>query len=142
MTREEAIRWLKDMKDTIELYNSLSNSYTFDKFPQALDMAISALKGEKDGIIRYKLSKPIEYIELVYTDKEVTQLSYDSNITLVTPKAEKQTEPSDLISRAELLKPIEESYRNAGLHSEDYHKIKRWIKKAPSVSAERVGDKK
>ena len=43
MTREEAIEWLKTMKDTIELYNDLSKSYTFDKFPQAIDMAISAL---------------------------------------------------------------------------------------------------
>ena len=44
MKRDEAIEWLKEMKDTIELYNALSNSYTFDKFPQAIDMAISALE--------------------------------------------------------------------------------------------------
>ena len=43
MTREEALQWLKEMKDTIELYNDLSKSYTFDKYPQAIDIAISAL---------------------------------------------------------------------------------------------------
>ena len=54
MTREEAIKWLKDMKDTIELYNSLSNSYTFDKFPQAIDMAISALSAEENRPIKVR----------------------------------------------------------------------------------------
>ena len=48
MTREEAIQWLEEMKATIELYNSLSKSYTFDKFPQAIDMAIEALS-ERTG---------------------------------------------------------------------------------------------
>ena len=50
MTREEATRWLKEMKDTIELYNDLSKSYTFDKYPQAIDMAISALSAEPKTI--------------------------------------------------------------------------------------------
>ena len=43
MDRKEAIEWLKTMKDTIELYNALNNSYTFDKYPQAIGMAIESL---------------------------------------------------------------------------------------------------
>ena len=90
MTREEAIELLKHCES--EHYCSqFTGKLNCDRCNKriALDMAISALKGEKDGRIRYKLSKPIEYIELVYTDKEVTQLSYDPNITLVTPKADR-----------------------------------------------------
>ena len=38
-----------------------------------------------------------------------------------------------LIDADALLKPIEESWKHAGLHAEDYKKIKKWIKNAPSV---------
>lgn len=40
---------------------------------------------------------------------------------------------SDLISREGLLKRVEESWKNAGLHSEDYRKIKKWIRSVPSA---------
>ena len=78
MTREEAIQWLKEMKDTIELYNDLSKSYTFDKYPQAIDMAISALHFEAD-----------------------------CRSCMWREKYEEQTEPSDLISHEEAWKQIE-----------------------------------
>ena len=100
MTREEAIELLKHCES--EHYCSqFTGKLNCDRCNKriALDMAISALKGEKDGRIRYKLSKPIEYIELVYTDKEVTQLSYDPNITLVTPKADRPTDDDDIKDR-------------------------------------------
>ena len=85
MTKEEAIKRIQQDLD-------VNGKYLSKEYKEALNMAISALKGEKDGRIRYKLSKPIEYIELVYTDKEVTQLSYEPNITLVTPKADRPTD--------------------------------------------------
>ena len=78
MTREEAIQWLKEMKDTIELYNDLSKSYTFDKYPQAIDMAISALHFEAD-----------------------------CRSCMWREKYEEQTEPSDLISHEEAWNTIE-----------------------------------
>ena len=91
MTREEAITYLK------VIWNRYTAEYEIEaETKEAIDMAISALKEEKDGRIRYKLSKPIEYIELDYTDKEVTKLSYDSNITLVTPKGEQQNEYNNI----------------------------------------------
>ena len=65
MTREEAIEWLKEMKDTIELYNALSNSYTFDKYPQAIDMAIEALSNQQKWIDEELQNYLIEHADLV-----------------------------------------------------------------------------
>lgn len=131
----------------------------FCTYREAIDMAISALKEEKDGKILYKLSTPIEYIELDYTNKEVTKLSYDSNITLVTPKREQQNEynnitespnnvveknddviePTDLISRAEAINKVMMDEYNL---LKPLHKgvVEDYINNLPSVSAERVGE--
>ena len=43
-----------------------------------------------------------------------------------------------LIDADALMMPINASWRDAGLHSEDYGKIKRWIKNAPTIEAEPV----
>ena len=43
-----------------------------------------------------------------------------------------------LIDADALMMPINASWRDAGLHSEDYGKIKRWIKNAPTIEAELV----
>ena len=43
-----------------------------------------------------------------------------------------------LIDADALMSRIEDSARNAGLHSEDYRKIKRFIAKAPTIDAEPV----
>lgn len=39
-----------------------------------------------------------------------------------------------LIDADVLLKRAEESFKNAGLHGEDYRKFKKWLRKAPTVS--------
>lgn len=44
MTREEAINTLKEIKITLETYNEWVGTKLFYKYPQALDMAISALQ--------------------------------------------------------------------------------------------------
>lgn len=38
-----------------------------------------------------------------------------------------------LIDADELIKPMQESYNSAGLHGEDYRKVMKWIKRAPTV---------
>ena len=43
-----------------------------------------------------------------------------------------------LIDADALMMPINASWRDAGLHSEDYGKIKRWIKNAPTIEADPV----
>ena len=94
MTREETIKWLKEMKDTIELYNDLSKSYIFDKYPQAIDMAISALEVQKCHI---------------------------------------NTEPSDLISRADAIEAVEDNSYGMGSRAS--------VKAINALpSAERVGE--
>lgn len=39
-----------------------------------------------------------------------------------------------LIDADAILKRAEESFKNAGLHVEDYRKFKKWLRKAPTVS--------
>ena len=185
MTREEALQWLKEMKDTIELYNALSNSYTFDKFPQAIDMAISALQEESrpikvrnDGTLFIKVLD-VSKVERVIIGDDTTALRHDfpkpfSNYITESPNevdekndeviksvrckncewfknceyfekppCTKQTEPSDLISRAEALMELNGACSNW----QDDAKVAEIIHNLPSchnciecesVSAERV----
>ena len=131
MTREEAISWLKEMKDTIELYNDLSKSYTFDKYPQAIDMAISALHFEADCrscMWREKYEEQTEPSDLA---KDCENLAKDCE--------------TDLISRADALEQMAQA--ECGLHYEDCEADNCWclyikrILDLPSVSAERVVEK-
>lgn len=45
MTREEAINTLKEIKITLETYNSWSKTQSFSEYPQALEKAIYAIQG-------------------------------------------------------------------------------------------------
>ena len=46
---------------------------------------------------------------------------------------------ADLIDRKKLLTRIEDSWNSAGLHGEDYRKIKKWLRCAPTFEAEKHG---
>lgn len=43
-----------------------------------------------------------------------------------------------LIDADAILKRAEESFKNAGLHGEDYRKFKKWLRKAPTIDAVEV----
>ena len=123
MTREEAITWLKGMKDTIELYNDLSKSYTFDKYPQAIDMAISALS----------------VIEQTKWERDTALATLEEHGIGLGQRAE----PSDLISRADTLAKIKEYCIDGDSEVQkwfDTMGIEEVINTMPSVSAERVGE--
>ena len=120
MTREEAINWLKEMKDTIELYNALSNSYTFDKFPQAIDMAISALTEHKDCTDflcwlleeimdeeNWEINAEADGEIIARKLKKLGLLDSKDGYYVRTPMYEALTEPSDLISHEEAWDMIE-----------------------------------
>lgn len=43
-----------------------------------------------------------------------------------------------LIDADELLKRVEHSWQNAGLHSVDYHKFKKWVHLMPTIEAQPI----
>ena len=47
---------------------------------------------------------------------------------------------SRMIDVNDLLKPMEDSYRHAGVHDETYRKVKKWIRKAPQITVVRCED--
>jgi hypothetical protein len=43
-----------------------------------------------------------------------------------------------LIDADAILKRAEESFKNAGLHGDDYRKFKKWLRTAPTIDAVKV----
>lgn len=56
-----------------------------------------------------------------------------TEVAVVKGMPPKKQEHGRLIDADALLKPVEESWKHAGLHAEDYKKIKKWIKNAPTI---------
>ena len=122
MTRDEAITWLKEMKDTIELYNDLSHSYTFDKYPQAIDMAIYALNREEKWLDDFANNVSNDTRSRNYESDTEVRLAvvnrYKRRVVLFDPFGEEEylpTEPSRLtISKEEaeklMIKPQEPNF--------------------------------
>ena len=137
MTREEAIEVLTDMR------RIRSNTIT-----EACDMAISALSAETkkhqkevgavaDGIVGYEtIKKSAEQVTSKLKnpcDSLLTEDSEDSK------EQKSKLEPSDLISRADVLGYINR-LDTCGLgKGKALEYFRKYVEKADSVSAERVG---
>ena len=120
MTKEEAT----------ERLNSIKGVFCVDT-EEAIDMAISALSAEEaDGCLG------CEYEGLSEFDEPCT----DCKNNYLNKWNPKKTEPSDLISRAELLEQIDE-WRCSELVSLDINDARFLIQNAPSVSADRPSGK-
>ena len=169
MTRDEAITWLKEMKDTIELYNDLSHSYTFDKYPQAIDMAIEALEREEKWLddlanniqndTRSRNYETDTEVRLAVTDRHKNkvvlfdafgEVEYLPTEPMTHEEAWKRIEQTDLISRADALEAIKNAKMVFDSPKDGFVKhdisdlvstvLCEVIHDVPSVSAERVGE--
>lgn len=107
MTMEEAIEVLKEISTTLKSWSG------FTSYPQAIDMAISALSADGDLISRETLLKKAEKANITkYSTNSVNIITTDvvtvENIKKA-PSAEKlqpRVETSDLISRADAIEAI------------------------------------
>ena len=142
MTREEAIKWVKFVHDV--LYEDKN-----ERIREALNMAISALsvldqiKWERDAALATLEEHGIGLGQIAEPQLDVYAQEYKAYRDKHPYGTDKVTEPSDLISRADLLKKAEKanitkySTNSVNVISADVVTVEN-IKKAPSVSAERV----
>ena len=114
MTREEAIKWLKILQTSTLIYG---------EHAEAIDMAISALSAIDEAESSAKICDICQFRGL----KGNAECCYSAQ----------QTEPSDLISRADAIKALSEYYEYSIRMVDEITDL---LNSIPSVSAERVGE--